>query len=118
MDLAHFLGASVYLLLMAVICVTLSKCAGLGKVLGMLVAGVIVGPYTPGPVATADVTAVRDFTELGVVLLLFVIGLEIEPQRLMRMARVVFGLGGLQGRCSATSSGSSRATGRSSCWWA
>jgi glutathione-regulated potassium-efflux system ancillary protein KefC len=96
LDLAHFLGASVYLLLIAVICVTLSKTAGLGKVLGMLVAGVIVGPYTPGPVATADVTAVRDFTELGVVLLLFVIGLEIEPQRLIRMARMVFGLGGLQ----------------------
>jgi glutathione-regulated potassium-efflux system ancillary protein KefC len=55
-----------------------------------------VGPHTPGPYITTRVEGVRSFTELGVVLLLFVIGLEIRPTRLWALRRKVFGLGSLQ----------------------
>lgn len=93
MDLQDFLPAAVYLLAVTAVCVALFRRIGLGAVLGLLVAGIIVGPYTPGPVATTEVEGVREFTHIGVVLLLFLIGLEMEPSRLWRMRREVFGLG-------------------------
>src|SRR5262245_66269654 len=64
--------------------------------LGLLVAGVIVGPYTLAPLHQGQVENLRHFTELGVVLLLFLIGLEMRPARLWRMRREVLGLGSLQ----------------------
>ncbi len=76
--------------------VVLFRHLGLGSMAGLLVAGVIVGPHTPGPYITSHVEGVRSFTELGVVLLLFVIGLEIRPSRLWALRREVFGLGSLQ----------------------
>ena len=96
MDLLHSLTPVVYLILVATVCVSLFKYLGLGGVMGLLVTGIIVGPFTPGPVATEDVAGMRDLTELGVVLLLFIIGLEMEPQRLWGMRREVFGFGSLQ----------------------
>ena len=92
----HFLFSTVWLLLAATIAVGLFNRVGLGSILGLLVAGVAVGPYSPGPVLTRDVEAVRQFTELGVVLLLFLIGTEMRPARLWSMRREVFGLGLLQ----------------------
>jgi glutathione-regulated potassium-efflux system ancillary protein KefC len=92
----HFLLSAVWLLVAATIAVGLFNRAGLGSILGLLVAGVVVGPYSPGPVITQDVDAVRHFTELGVVLLLFLIGTEMRPARLWSMRREVFGLGALQ----------------------
>jgi glutathione-regulated potassium-efflux system protein KefB len=73
---------------------------GLGSVLGLLVAGVLIGPHTPGPSVTDHVEDVRHFTELGVVLLLFLIGLEMQPRRLWSLRRSMFGLGSLQILCS------------------
>ena len=61
-----------------------------------LVAGVIVGPYSPGPALTDQVEALRHFAEIGVVLLLFLIGLEMRPSKLWSMRRDVFGFGSLQ----------------------
>lgn len=92
----QFLFSTVWLLLAATIAVGLFNRIGLGSILGLLVAGVAVGPFSPGPVLTRDVEAVRQFTELGVVLLLFLIGTEIRPARLWSMRREVFGLGLLQ----------------------
>ncbi len=92
----QFLLSAVWLLVAATIAVGLFNRAGLGSILGLLVAGVVVGPYSPGPVLTQDVDAVRHFTELGVVLLLFLIGTEMRPARLWSMRREVFGLGALQ----------------------
>jgi glutathione-regulated potassium-efflux system protein KefB len=76
--------------------VVLFKHLGLGSIAGLLMAGIIVGPYTPGPYITSHVEGVRSFAELGVVLLLFVIGLEIKPSRLWALRREIFGLGSLQ----------------------
>ncbi len=92
----HFLFSAVWLLIAATVAVGLFSRAGLGSILGLLVAGIVVGPHSPGPVLTEDVAEMRHFTELGVVLLLFLIGTEMRPARLWSMRREVFGLGALQ----------------------
>ncbi len=81
-------------LLAAVVAVPLFRRLGLGAVLGYLVAGVVMGPF--GWKLVKDPASVLAFSELGVVLLLFVIGLELSPSRLWVMRRPVFGTGGLQ----------------------
>jgi glutathione-regulated potassium-efflux system protein KefB len=96
MELDSFVLSAIVLLTAAALAVTLFKHLGLGSILGLLVAGIAVGPYSPGPVVTPHVEDVRHFTELGVVLLLFVIGLEMQPRRLWALRREVFGLGTVQ----------------------
>jgi glutathione-regulated potassium-efflux system protein KefB len=96
MQLDSFLQSAVLLLLVTSVAVALFKHLGLGSVLGLLVAGMIVGPHSPGPYVTTHVEDMRHFTELGVVLLLFLIGLEMQPSRLWAMRRELFGLGTLQ----------------------
>jgi glutathione-regulated potassium-efflux system ancillary protein KefC len=96
MDPKSFVYSAVLLLVVAAVSVAVFRHFGLGSILGLLVAGVIVGPHTPGPFVTTEVDGVRQFTELGVVLLLFLIGLEMKPQRLWDMRRILFGLGSLQ----------------------
>lgn len=94
MDVHTFLPAAVILLLAAAVSTALFKRMGLGSVLGFLVAGVVVGPSGLG--VSDDVETLRHFAELGVVLLLFIIGLEMRPAKLWSMRRLVFGLGTLQ----------------------
>ncbi|MEW8026361.1 MAG: cation:proton antiporter [Candidatus Thiodiazotropha sp.] len=96
MHLDTFLFSALILLIATSVAVALFKHLGLGSILGLLVAGIVVGPYSPGPYVTEHVEDVRHFTELGVVLLLFIIGLEMRPRRLWAMRREVFGLGLLQ----------------------
>ena len=78
----------------AVICVPIAKRLGLGAVLGYLIAGALIGPW--GLRFIEDIESTMHFSEFGVVLMLFVIGLELEPKRLMSMRRSVFGGGTLQ----------------------
>ncbi len=78
----------------AVICVPIAKRLGLGAVLGYLIAGAVIGPW--GLRFIGDVESTMHFSEFGVVLMLFVIGLELEPKRLMTMRKSVFGGGSLQ----------------------
>ena len=89
-----FLQALIYLVA-AVISVPLAKKLGLGSVLGYLLAGIIIGPFVLGLVGQ-EADNVMHFAEFGVVLMLFVIGLELEPALLWKMRRSIFGLGGLQ----------------------
>jgi glutathione-regulated potassium-efflux system protein KefB len=96
MQLDSFVLSAVLLLTAASISVAIFKHLGLGSVLGLLVAGIVVGPHSPGPYITTHVEDVRHFTELGVVLLLFLIGLEMKPGRLWALRRNMFGLGSLQ----------------------
>jgi glutathione-regulated potassium-efflux system ancillary protein KefC len=96
MNLDNFLVSAVLLLAVTSVAVALFKHLGLGSVLGLLVAGIVVGPHSPGPYVTTHVEDVRRFTELGVVLLLFVIGLDMKPRQLWALRRQVFGLGSLQ----------------------
>ena len=78
----------------AVICVPIAARLGLGPVLGYLIAGVAIGPWGLRFIDNVDST--QNLAELGVVLMLFVIGLELEPKRLMSMRSTVFGGGTLQ----------------------
>ncbi len=88
----------------AVICVPIAKRLGLGAVLGYLIAGALIGPW--GLRFIKDVESTMHFSEFGVVLMLFVIGLELEPKRLMTMRKSVFGGGSLQmALCGAALSG-------------
>jgi glutathione-regulated potassium-efflux system protein KefB len=75
----------------AVIAVPLFKRAGLGPVIGYLAAGLAIGPWGIG--LFKDAQAIMHVAELGVVLFLFVIGLEMQPSRLWSMRREIFGLG-------------------------
>jgi glutathione-regulated potassium-efflux system ancillary protein KefC len=86
-DALIFLGA-------AVVCVPIASRLKLGSVLGYLIAGCIIGPQALKLVA--DPHAIMEFAELGVVLMLFVIGLELDPRRLWELRRVVFVGGALQ----------------------
>lgn len=96
MENSELLNSTLYLFAVATFLVALSKRMGIGSILGLLIAGVIVGPYSPGPVLTDKVDSVRHITEFGVVLLLFVIGLEMQPKKLWNMRKEVFGLGSAQ----------------------
>lgn len=87
----------------AIVAVPISKRFGLGSVLGYLVAGVLIGPFGLGIIRNAEHTL--HFAELGVVFLLFVIGLELQPSRLWVLRRMVFGLGSLQVILSAIAIG-------------
>jgi len=84
----------IVLLTAAVIVVPMSRLVGLGIVPGFLIAGIAVGPSALGLIDNqAEIT---HLAELGVVLLLFVIGIELKPARLWLMRKMVFGLGALQ----------------------
>jgi glutathione-regulated potassium-efflux system ancillary protein KefC len=78
----------------AVVCVPIAARLGLGSVLGYLIAGAAIGPW--GFALVGDVEATQNLAELGVVLMLFVIGLELDPRRFLAMRGVVFGGGALQ----------------------
>jgi len=91
---ATYLLDIVILLAAAVVTVPIFRAARLGVVPGFLVAGVIVGPS--GLALIDSVNEISGLAELGVVLLLFVIGIELKPSRLWLMRRLVFGLGTLQ----------------------
>ncbi|MBK3403622.1 cation:proton antiporter [Methylorubrum populi] len=81
----------VALLAAGVVAVPLFKRLGLGSVLGYLVAGLAIGPFGLG--LFTDAHAILHVAELGVVMFLFIIGLEMEPSRLWGMRREIFGLG-------------------------
>ncbi|MES2753159.1 MAG: cation:proton antiporter [Pseudomonadota bacterium] len=85
---------AVYLLGFALVFVLLFRKLGLGQTLGFLVAGAVVGPYVLGLVGDAEQKL--GIAELGIMLLLFIVGLELSPTRLWRMKQDIFGLGLLQ----------------------
>jgi len=89
-----FLSVALVFLVAAIIAVPVAKRLGLSSVLGYLLAGVAIGPY--GLAVIVDTSGTLHFAEIGVVLLLFIIGLEVQPRRLWVMRSAVFGLGSAQ----------------------
>ena len=77
-----------------VIAVPIFKRVGLGSILGYLAAGLVIGPF--GLRIFSDPAAILHVAELGVVMFLFIIGLEMQPSRLWGLRRDIFGLGALQ----------------------
>lgn len=92
--ISTYLVDIIILLIAAVVAVPLFQSVKLGAVPGFLVAGVLVGPYGLGLISNID--EISNLAEIGVVFLLFVIGMELKPSRLWQMRRLVFGLGSLQ----------------------
>ncbi|MDP3356816.1 MAG: glutathione-regulated potassium-efflux system protein KefC [Polaromonas sp.] len=78
----------------AVIAVPLSRALGLGSIIGYLAAGIAIGPWGLGLVS--NVEDILHFAEFGVVLMLFLVGLELEPRRLWSLRRPIFGWGSAQ----------------------
>src|SRR3954447_9706906 len=89
----------VALLAAGVVAVPLFKRVGLGSVLGYLAAGLAIGPFGLG--LFSDPGSILHVAELGIVMFLFVIGLEMQPSRLWSLRRQIFGLGAAQvGACA------------------
>ncbi|MBE0402165.1 monovalent cation:proton antiporter-2 (CPA2) family protein [Halomonas citrativorans] len=90
---AYFIQAFIYLLA-AVIAVPLAKRLGLGSVLGYLIAGVVIGPVFG--LVGQETNTIQHFAEFGVVMMLFLVGMELDPKSLWAMRVRLVGLGGLQ----------------------
>src|ERR1700745_1724367 len=83
----------------AVLAVSIFRLLKLSSILGYVAAGMVIGPW--GFRLVKDVPSVMSFSEFGIVLLLFIIGLELQPTRLWVMRRIVFGMGAAQvGLCT------------------
>ena len=95
MHAEEFFRQALVYLTAAVVSVPVAKRLGLGSVLGYLVAGVIVGPFGLGLVGE-ERQDVMHFAEFGVVMMLFLVGLELDPAMLWRLRGPILGLGGLQ----------------------
>ncbi|AWW00151.1 monovalent cation:proton antiporter-2 (CPA2) family protein [Arcticibacterium luteifluviistationis] len=79
----------------AIICVSIAKRLGLSSVIGYLLAGVLIGPYVLGFIG-GEGDDILHFAEFGVVMMLFLIGLEIEPKNFWNMRKTIVGMGSLQ----------------------
>ncbi|KOH69488.1 monovalent cation:proton antiporter-2 (CPA2) family protein, partial [Salmonella enterica subsp. enterica serovar Lubbock] len=99
MEGADLLTAGVLFLFAAVAAVPLAARLGIGAVLGYLLAGIAIGPWGLGFIS--DVDEILHFSELGVVFLMFIIGLELNPSRLWQLRRSIFGVGAAQVLLSA-----------------
>jgi glutathione-regulated potassium-efflux system ancillary protein KefC len=93
-DGASWLQTSLIYLGAAVLAVPLAKALGLGSIIGYLAAGIAIGPWGLGLVT--DPQAILQFAEFGVVLMLFLVGLELEPRRLWALRGPIFGWGSAQ----------------------
>jgi CPA2 family monovalent cation:H+ antiporter-2 len=94
MDNNSFLFQACIYLAAAVVMVPIAKKLGLGSVLGYLLAGIIIGPAALGLIGKGQ--DIMHFAEFGVVMMLFIIGLELEPALLWKLRKAIVGLGGLQ----------------------
>jgi glutathione-regulated potassium-efflux system ancillary protein KefC len=91
---SSWLTSSLIYLGAAVLAVPLARLLGLGSIIGYLGAGIAIGPWGLGLVT--DAAAMLEFAEFGVVLMLFLVGLELEPRRLWALRRPIFGWGSVQ----------------------
>ena len=92
---SFLLLATVYLMTM-VVAVPLSARLGLGSVLGYLISGILIGPVLGLAGSEGEMADLQHFAEFGVVMMLFLIGLELEPRALWQMRQRLVGLAGMQ----------------------
>jgi CPA2 family monovalent cation:H+ antiporter-2 len=90
-----FLTQALIFLAAAVVCVPIARKMGMGSVLGYLIAGILIGPFVLGLVGNEG-EDIMHFAEFGVVMMLFIIGLELEPHQFWKMRRSIAGMGSIQ----------------------
>jgi glutathione-regulated potassium-efflux system protein KefB len=95
-DISSVLLAILVFLAATAVCVLLFERLGFGAILGFIVAGIVIGPHTPGPVPLHAVEELQSVAEFGVVLFMFTVGLEMRPKKVWAMRRLIFGLGSAQ----------------------
>ena len=94
MEHGNWLSSSLVYLAAAVLAVPIARLLGLGSIIGYLAAGIVIGPW--GLKLVTDAQSMLHIAEFGVVLMLFLVGLELEPRRLWAMRRPIFGWGSVQ----------------------
>jgi glutathione-regulated potassium-efflux system ancillary protein KefC len=94
MEHGNWLSSSLVYLAAAVLAVPVARLLGLGSIIGYLAAGIVIGPW--GLKLVTDAQSMLHIAEFGVVLMLFLVGLELEPKRLWAMRRPIFGWGSVQ----------------------
>jgi len=96
MDISAILLGVIVILAATALCVILFERIGFGAILGFIVAGIVIGPHTPGPVPVHAVDELQSIAELGVVLFMFTVGLEMRPEKVWKIRRSIFVLGSAQ----------------------
>ena len=91
----EFLFQAIIYLAAAVIFVPIAKKLGMSSILGYLLAGIIIGPFVIGFIGQ-EAHSIMHFAEFGIVMMLFLIGLEMEPGKFWKMRKVFFGMGSMQ----------------------
>jgi len=93
MNIDHLMFAAAVMMLATAIAIGVAKKLNLGSIVALLVVGMVLGPHSPLPLFTGHNEQLQDVGEIGVMLLLFVVGLDVQPKSLWSMRRLVFGLG-------------------------
>jgi len=96
MDTSHLVFAAAVMMLATAIAVGVAKKLELGSIVGLLVVGMALGPHSPMPLFTGHVDEIQAIGEIGVTLLVFAVGLDLQPTQVWSMRRVVFCLGSAQ----------------------
>src|SRR5262245_62103008 len=96
MDISHLMLAAAVMMLATAFAVSVAKRFELGSIVALLIVGIALGPHSPKPFFSGHVGELQAIGEIGVMLLLFAIGLDLQPARLWSMRRLVLGLGAAQ----------------------
>ena len=96
MNISHLMFAAAVIMAATAIAVGVAKKLELGSIVALLIVGMALGPHSPMPLLTGHIEEMQAIGEIGVTLLMFAVGLELQPTRLWSMRRLVFGLGSAQ----------------------